>query len=190
MGNFFYYPLEAEATSYHRRQDYNALGIRKANVVKEENEIDKLHRGYCADLFLQRRELNDKRLLLTTDDEEYAEKYPQWEPDTISDLKIAFQLFDLNRDGLIDLREMAIVLDYFGEDSPLEERMLCFQEIDVDHSGMIDFEEFLGIVSWLQKAEITNRTGENIGIIVDITSTQAQRIRQMSVPRQISHGIF
>ena len=36
----------------------------------------------------------------------YLEKFPKFTPQLISDLKIQFQTFDLNQDGLIDFHEL------------------------------------------------------------------------------------
>ena len=190
MGNFFYYPLEAEATSYHRRQDYNSLGVRKATIIREDNEIDKLHRNYCSEIFMTRKTSSEKRLLLTLEDETYAQRYPQWNVDDISNFKVQFQLFDMNADGLIDFRELAFVLDHVGENSRPDERSICFDEIDLDGTGTIDFEEFLVILSWLQREESTTKTGGNIGYIITRGASQVNQIRKMSVFKQLVNGIF
>ena len=190
MGNFFSYPLEAEAASYHRRQDYNSLGIRKADVVKEENEIDRLHRTYCAEIFGERKLASEKSLLLTVDNKTYSKRFPQWRLDDISDLKIQFTIFDPNCDGLIDYRELNIVLDMYGEDSTPEERYKCFQEFDLDDSGTIDFEEFLTMVTLLSKAKKMNTTAENINTIVRRGAEHSKQIRKMSVREQMINGLF
>ena len=36
----------------------------------------------------------------------YLEKFPKFDVDKIADLKLQFQAFDLNHDGLIDFNEM------------------------------------------------------------------------------------
>ncbi|CAK8678869.1 unnamed protein product [Clavelina lepadiformis] len=177
-----------EAISYHRRQDYDSLGQRKSNVIKDENEIDLLHRTYCADIFSQRKQINEKRLLLTqVSDEAYAKRFPQWEPDDIGDYKIQFEIFDLNCDGLIDFKEMNQVLDEFGEPSEEEDRLKYFKEIDLDHSNSVDFEEFLLVVSKLQAS---SAPGTSIGNIVAKGAKQVKELRRMSVYKQLTNGLF
>lgn len=188
MGNFFYYPLKPEAISYHRPQDYNALGVRKTDVVKDENEIDLLHRTYCAEIFSQRESINEKRKLLTeVSDEAYARRFPQWESEDIGDYKIQFEIFDLNRDGLIDFKEMNLVLDEFGESSDEDDRLRYFKEIDLDGSNTVDFEEFLLVLSKLQAS---GRAADNIGNIVTKGAHQVKNLRRMSVYKQLTNGLF
>lgn len=191
MGNFMQYQLQPEAISYHRQQDYNALGERKSDVVKDENEIDLLHRTYCADIFSQRKHINEKRKLLTdVSDEAYAKRFPQWEPEDIGDFKVQFEIFDLNRDGLIDYKEMNMVLDEFGEVSSPEDRWKYFKEIDLDASKTIDFEEFLLVLNKLQQAAGQGKAGGTIGNIIAKGAHQVKNLRRMSVYKQLTNGLF
>ena len=190
MGNLFSYPLEAEATSYHRRQDYNSLGVRKTAIVKEENEIDKLHRKYCTDMFQHRKNDSAKRLFLTIEEEAYVAHHPQWDTDDIAELKLMFEIFDMNCDGLVDFRELAFVLDNVGENSRSDERVLCFEEIDLDKTGTIDFEEFLVVLSFLQKADSSTKTGRNIAQFVVRGANHIKQLRKISVYRQLCQGVF
>jgi len=186
-----YYPLQPEAICYHRQQDYNALGERKSNVVRQENEIDLLHRTYCADIFSQRKHINEKRKLLTdVSDEAYAKRFPQWDAEDIGDFKVQFEIFDLNRDGLIDFKEMNMVLDEFGEASDEEERMKYFHEIDLDNSNTVDFEEFLLVMNKLKTAAASSKAGGNIGNIVTKGAHQVKKLRRMSVYKQLTNGLF
>nr|XP_009860431.1 uncharacterized protein LOC104266302 [Ciona intestinalis] len=191
MGNMFYYPLEPEAISYHRPQDYNSLGKRKSDIKKDENEIDLLHRTYCADIFSQRKNINQKRKMLTdVSDEDYAKRFPQWEAEDIGDYKVQFEIFDLNRDGLIDFKEMNMVLDEFGESSDEQDRIKYFRQIDLDDSNSVDFEEFLLVLNKLQQAAGLNKAAGNIGNIVTQGAHQVKELRRMSVYKQLTNGLF
>ena len=191
MGNFMYYPLEAEATSYHRREDYNALGVRRADVVKEENEIDRLHRVYCAKIFAERKTAQEKRHLLSVDDFEYTKRYQFWEADDISDFKAMFKYFDSNGDGLIDFQEMNHMLNQLGEISSEEERYVVFEKIDVDKSKTIDFEEFLMFLDRVREEKsFETPFGKKLEGIVKHGAQQINNVRQMSVYRQIANGFF
>lgn len=191
MGNFMYYPLEAEASSYHRREDYNALGVRKATVVKEENEIDRLHRSYCSKIFSERKTVQHKRNLLDVSNFEYSNRYDEWSPDDISNFKAIFQYFDLNCDGLIDAQEMNIVLNRYGNTSRENDRTEFFNDADEDHSRLIDFDEFLVFLdSNRQKQTEASDVGKSFDEIVTQGAQQIQKIRQTTVYRQIANGFF
>lgn len=77
--------------------------------------------------------------------DKYRERFPEITEQEIFDLKLQFQTFDLNRDGLIDYNELGQVLDDLGDRSVAARRQQYFDEMDVDGSGAIDFEEFLAV---------------------------------------------
>lgn len=77
--------------------------------------------------------------------DKYREQFPEITEQEIFDLKLQFQTFDLNRDGLIDYNELGQVLDDLGDRSVGARRQQYFDEMDVDGSGAIDFEEFLAV---------------------------------------------
>lgn len=77
--------------------------------------------------------------------DKYREQFPEITEQEIFDLKLQFQTFDLNRDGLIDYNELGQVLDDLGDRSVAARRQQYFDEMDVDGSGAIDFEEFLAV---------------------------------------------
>lgn len=185
------YPLQAKAISYHRPQDYNAFGERRTDITSEENEIDLLHRSHCEEIFQQRHSNNLRRRMLTeVSDEDYAKRFHQWTSEDIGDFKIQFEIFDLNRDGVIDFKEMNNVLDEFGESSKPNDRWGCFSEMDTDQSGTIDFEEFLMVMMKLQQADSKSRADENISNIVARGAEQVAKLRRMSVYKQLTNGLF
>nr|XP_039268086.1 calmodulin-like protein 10 [Styela clava] len=189
MGNLMSYPLQPEIISYHRPQDYNSFGERK-NIPKEENVIEKLHYAHLEEVFASRQNSNTRRKLLDVSDEEYAKKFPQWSPAEISNFKAQFLIFDSNRDGILDFIEMNSVLDEFGESSKPNERWRCFNSMDIDHSGTVDFEEFLIVISRLQRADKKDPVEENILNIVTRGARQVAKLRNMSVSQQIADGLF
>merc|ERR1711881_691418 len=115
MGQYMSYPLQQEVICYHRRQDYDHCGNKK-DIPEEINELDRLHREFCEDIFKQRMKTSERRKLLTeVSDESYAKRFLNWDAEDIGDFKIQFEVFDLNRDGLIDFKEMNMVLNTFGD---------------------------------------------------------------------------
>lgn len=190
MGNLLSYPLGEENVTYHRPCDYNAFGERKQDVKKEENEIDLLHRSHCEEIFAQRRSSKMRKTFLTdVSNEDYAKRFPQWSSEDIGDYKIQFEIFDLNRDGVIDFKEMNSVLDEFGEFSDPEDRRRCFTEMDVDDSGTIDFEEFLQVMVKLLESG-REKNAERLSNIVTRGAHHVAKLRRMSVYKQLTNGLF
>lgn len=60
------------------------------------------------------------------------------------DLKEAFAVFDGNKDGLITVEELGLVLSSLGfkEGKKLEDCMEMIRKVDADGDGMVNFDEF------------------------------------------------
>ena len=61
----------------------------------------------------------------------------------IMEFKAAFELFDKDRDGAINNRELGTVMRNLGQNPSEEELKQMIKEIDLDGNGVIDFNEFL-----------------------------------------------
>ena len=61
----------------------------------------------------------------------------------ITEFKAAFELFDKDRDGAINNRELGTVMRNLGQNPSEEELKQMIKEIDLDGNGVIDFNEFL-----------------------------------------------
>lgn len=60
-------------------------------------------------------------------------------------LKIAFKMFDKNRDGVISLEEIREAQDHlkaYGVGFNIEDWKKVYKEVDLDGDGQIDFNEF------------------------------------------------
>jgi len=64
------------------------------------------------------------------------------EVDEEADLREAFKLFDRNRDGFIDTRELKKVTGMLGTMLTKEELEEFMKEADVDGNGKLDYDEF------------------------------------------------
>ena len=64
--------------------------------------------------------------------------------DDDEDLKEAFKVFDDNKDGLITVEELGLVLSSLGlkQGNRKEECMEMISKVDVDGDGMVNFDEF------------------------------------------------
>ncbi|KAM0939040.1 putative EF-hand domain-containing protein [Dioscorea sansibarensis] len=58
------------------------------------------------------------------------------------DLKEAFDVFDGNRDGLITVDELGLVLSSFGLGRRVEDYKEMIKKVDLDGDGMVNFNEF------------------------------------------------
>ena len=61
----------------------------------------------------------------------------------ITEFKAAFELFDKDRDGAINNKELGTVMRNLGQNPSEEELKQMINEIDFDKNGVIDFNEFL-----------------------------------------------
>ena len=61
----------------------------------------------------------------------------------ITEFKAAFELFDKDRDGAINNKELGTVMRNLGQNPSEEELKQMINEIDLDKNGVIDFNEFL-----------------------------------------------
>ncbi|KAL9151290.1 hypothetical protein ABFS82_11G043200 [Erythranthe guttata] len=60
------------------------------------------------------------------------------------DLREAFDVFDENRDGLISVEELGLVLSSMGfnQGNRIDDCKEMIRRVDVDGDGMVDFDEF------------------------------------------------
>ena len=193
MGNFFYYPLQRKRYSYHREEDYDIFGERK-HSDKTENILHELHKKYCYKMFEKVRLVQEKvNLIVQVSDEAFSRRFPNWDVRDISSLKCQFEVFDLNRDGLIDFREMTTVLDGLGDTSLSLKRQATFDFIDLDGSNAIDFEEFLVFISKMEVEVLGHndiRDATSFYSIVKLGVEHIKTIRNISIYKQLSNGVF
>eukprot|EP00092_Neocalanus_flemingeri_P042475 GFUD01046431.1.p1 GENE.GFUD01046431.1~~GFUD01046431.1.p1 ORF type:complete len:152 (-),score=62.52 GFUD01046431.1:73-528(-) len=69
------------------------------------------------------------------------------EADEDSDLKEAFQIFDRDRNGYIDRKELKKVVSMLGTMLTKEEVDDFMKEADVDGNGKLDYDEFVKMMS-------------------------------------------
>lgn len=65
----------------------------------------------------------------------------------LASFRVAFNMFDLDRDGIITSQELAQVLLNLGQSTKEDELKAMIEDVDVDHSGNVDFYEFLQMVT-------------------------------------------
>jgi len=69
------------------------------------------------------------------------------ETDQMESLKEAFKIFDKNRNGYIEAKELKAVTTTLGQSLTNEEFEAFWKEADVNGDGKLDYEEFIKIMS-------------------------------------------
>lgn len=65
----------------------------------------------------------------------------------LKDLKIAFQMFDADRDGSISAQELLDVLRRLGENCSMADCRSMISGVDSDGDGLVNFDEFLAMMT-------------------------------------------
>lgn len=78
------------------------------------------------------------------------------------DFREAFDLFDLNHDGVISTFELRGVLISFGYHASEQVVTDIMTELDANHNGVIDFPEFLTLVQTYPPKEGVEKTLDDI----------------------------
>merc|ERR1711959_39764 len=78
-----------------------------------------------------------------------ARKYerPGLKQDEIEEIKEAFDLFDTDQSGEIDLKELKAAMQSLGYESKNDTIFTMLNELDKDGNASLDFEEFLELMS-------------------------------------------
>lgn len=69
----------------------------------------------------------------------------------LDELKEAFAVYDMNRDGSITTRELGTVMRQLGQNPTEAEILEMIKEVDKNNSGTITFEEFTMLMSGKMK---------------------------------------
>ena len=63
------------------------------------------------------------------------------------DLKEAFKIFDKNKNGFIEMKELKAVTTTLGQKLTEEEFQEFWREADVNHDGKLDYMEFVEMIT-------------------------------------------
>lgn len=74
----------------------------------------------------------------------------------LDELKEAFSIYDINKDGAITTRELGTVLRQLGHNPTEAELLEMIKEVDKNNSGTISFSEFVALMSGKLKNDITD----------------------------------
>lgn len=74
----------------------------------------------------------------------------------LDELKEAFSIYDINKDGAITTRELGTVLRQLGHNPTEAELLEMIKEVDRNNSGTISFSEFVALMSGKLKNDITD----------------------------------
>merc|ERR1711953_377042 len=62
--------------------------------------------------------------------------------DTEGDIKDAFKIFDRDKDGFVDIKELIKVASTMGFSLDIEDLRICLNEVDEDGDGKLNYQEF------------------------------------------------
>jgi calmodulin len=91
--------------------------------------------------------------------------------DQLDELKEAFAVYDINRDGVITARELGTVMRQLGQNPTEAEILEMIRELDKDTSGTINFEEFVLLMSKNVKTNLNKDDIIQAFQVFDINST-------------------
>lgn len=74
--------------------------------------------------------------------------------DEVAELKEVFDMYDLNKDGVISIRELGTVMRRFGHNLTEADILEMVKEVDMDNDGFICFNEFALMMS--TKVKVTD----------------------------------
>lgn len=74
----------------------------------------------------------------------------------LDELREAFSIYDINKDGAITTRELGTVLRQLGHNPTEAELLEMIKELDKNSSGTISFNEFVSLMSGKLKNDITD----------------------------------
>ncbi|XP_065842656.1 uncharacterized protein [Oscarella lobularis] len=191
------FPLVYQPIAYEPQDRFSDTGQYKGPAVEREvnaqlSFFHVLHTHFW-ETFIQERQrrLKAKEKFLSADVTELKQMFPLWSEEEISDLKLRFQMLDLNSDGLLDEREIDSLLDDLGDTSSPEERRKYFVECDSDGSDGIDFIEFLQVIYHYHQNDVDEGEKSKIDrLFTRGIEEQARKIQRLSVKQQIEAGVF
>ncbi|XP_068679858.1 troponin C, isotype alpha-like [Montipora foliosa] len=192
------HPITRSPIIYEPNTCFNVTGTRKTHgdFGLGNTEFQLIQEQYWDKLLYERRQTAlTKRKFQEMGEKDFRaliDEFPDFNEGDILDLRLQFQTFDLNQDGIIDYQELMQVLDDLGDRSDHDVREQYFQQIDKDGSGAIDFEEFLALIHELRKTSESFGSNEygQIGNLCKRGTDNIQRVRKLSVAKQLLIGLF
>ncbi|CAD7951043.1 unnamed protein product [Amoebophrya sp. A120] len=104
---------------------------------------------------------------------------PGLKQDEIEEIKEAFDLFDTDQSGQIDLKELRNAMQSLGYESKNEAVFTMLQELDRDGSASLDFEEFLDLMREDSFQVQPNATGANGQLIPNSSTISKEEVSKI-----------
>lgn len=98
--------------------------------------------------------------------------------DELEELKMAFEMFDADRSGYIEKKELDKVMNSIGSPMSANELQLLMKELDADDSGNISFEEFQQRMSISELPE-PSKVAEEMFKIMDTDNSGTLSVKEV-----------
>jgi len=88
-----------------------------------------------------------------------ATQFPEFKADEVNLFIEQFNLFDADKSGSIDNKELESVMNQVGEKATPDQLKKIIAEVDTDNNGTVEFGEFLSIIKKLRSGQASETSG-------------------------------
>ncbi|KAK6302898.1 hypothetical protein J4Q44_G00272530 [Coregonus suidteri] len=192
MGMSLSYPLVKEPESYVD-PDFNEDSD-EMNFAMEMHEINL---RYTYDMIQQRiRSIKETAKFdkysydWNTSVLDLKNKFPHWTADDLLNMRRQFEIFDTNKDRLLDFSEFCASLNMVNDASTMEARKEMFNTADKDNYKSINFEEYLQLMYDLKQGTPVPKPLESEDDKDTATGDIICEVARMDTFQQMCYGVF
>lgn len=188
MGNLFYYPLRPRADA-HSEKFIDDWDDRCKHY--EESNVKKVHKEYLKD-FYSNQEKERANLFLKVRNNKNSSSSEIQNNDELDDFKMMFQVFDINCDYLIDIKELSRVLKDYGIEHNQQDVEVLFNKIDVNNTGTVDFEQFVNYINKNSKLDFNDNDKFNVEFLKFVKHRVGlnKKLRPLSLYKQLKNDLI
>ncbi|XP_029580941.1 uncharacterized protein si:ch211-122l24.6 isoform X5 [Salmo trutta] len=117
-------------------------------------------------------------------------QFPHWTADDLLNLRRQFEIFDTNKDRLLDFSEFCASLNMVNDASTMEARKEMFNTADKDNYKSINFEEYLQLMYDLKQGTPVPKPLESEDDKDTATGDIICEVARMDTFQQMCYGVF
>nr|XP_046215242.1 uncharacterized protein si:ch211-122l24.6 isoform X5 [Oncorhynchus gorbuscha] len=118
------------------------------------------------------------------------DEFPHWTADDLLNLRRQFEIFDTNKDRLLDFSEFCASLNMVNDASTMEARKEMFSRADKDNYKSINFEEYLQLMYDLKQGMPVPKPLESEDDKDTATGDIICEVARMDTFQQMCYGVF